>query len=412
MAKLKPFKAIRPTRDKAHLVATRPVYTYRKSILKAKLEENPYTFIRIINPEYKEVKKTKPNSKERFLNVKHQFEIFCEKGILIQDKSEHLYLYRQSKHEDAFVGVIAGASVEEYNNDHIKKHEATLTSREEMFTNYLDLVGFNAEPVLLSYPKNDELGLAYEKVMSDRPEYEFSTTDEVKHELWLIQKEDEKIILELFDRIPDLYIADGHHRSASSARLADKVNQDSTEIKTKNHNYFLAFLMDESKMKILEFNRLVKSLNGMRSEELLEKLAAHFEIEKLTAPKKPNQQHELCMNLRNEWYKLTCKSEIVDENHPVDCLDAEILTQYILTPILGILDLKSDSNIEFISGNLGLEAISEPIKNQKAELGFILYPIRMEQVIKVADNHMIMPPKSTWVEPKLRSGLTIYNIYE
>jgi uncharacterized protein (DUF1015 family) len=170
--------------------------------------------------------------------------------------------------------------------------------------------------------------------------------------------------------------------------------------------------MDESKMKILEFNRLVKSLNGMRSEELLEKLAAHFEIEKLTAPKKPNQQHELCMNLRNEWYKLTCKSEIVDENHPVDCLDAEILTQYILTPILGILDLKSDSNIEFISGNLGLEAISEPIKNQKAELGFILYPIRMEQVIKVADNHMIMPPKSTWVEPKLRSGLTIYNIYE
>lgn len=411
MAKLKPFKAIRPTRDKAHLVATRPVYTYRKSILKAKLEENPYTFIRIINPEYKEEVKTRPNSRERFLNVKHQFELFCEAGILIQDKEEHLYLYRQTKNGHAFVGIIAGASVDEYDRDLVKKHEATLTSREEMFTNYLDLVGFNAEPVLLSYPKNDGLNALYEKIMRDRPEYEFSTTDLVKHELWLVNKEDEKQVLDLFDKIPEIYIADGHHRSASSARLAEKY-RNNPAIKTENHKYFLAFLMDDSRMNILEFNRLVKSLKGLDSKVLLEQLSEHFTIEKLASAQKPFQEHEITMNLRNDWHKLTCKPQIVNDNHPVACLDAEILTQYILTPLLGIKDLKTDSNIEFVSGNLGIEAISDAISNQKAELGFVLYPITMEQVKRVADNHMIMPPKSTWVEPKLRSGLTIYNIKE
>lgn len=412
MATLKPFKAIRPTRDKVHLVATRPVYTYRKSVLKAKLEENPYTFIRIINPEYKEEVKTKANSKERFLNVKHIFDAFCKEGILKQDQEECIYLYKQSKKEDVFVGVIAGASIEEYNNDLIKKHEATLTSREEMFTNYLDIVGFNAEPVLLSYPKNDSLEALYEKVMSDRPEYEFSTTDEIKHELWLINKEDEKQILDLFEKIPELYIADGHHRSASSARLAEKIVAQHKDVKTHNHNYFLAYLMDERNMKILEFNRLVKSLNGIKVEKILSDLEQSFVIEKLSSAQKPSKEHEIIMNLKNDWFKLTCKASVVKESHPVECLDAEILTQYILTPLLGIKDLKTDANIEFISGNLGLEAISEPIKNQKAELGFILYPITMAQVKKVADNKMIMPPKSTWVEPKLRSGLTIYNIKE
>ncbi len=411
MAKLKPFKAIRPARDKAHLVATRPVYTYKKSILKAKLEENPYTFIRIINPEFNEIVKTKANSRERFLHVKQQFEAFCKAGILIQDKDEHIYLYRQTKDNHAYVGVIAGASVDEYERDLVKKHEATLTSREEMFTNYLDIVGFNAEPVLLSYPKNDALNALYEKIMQERPEYEFSTTDRVKHELWLVNKDDEKELLGLFDAIPVTYIADGHHRSASSARLAEKYESAGT-VKTQNHKFFLAFLMDESRMNILEFNRLVKSLKGMDSSALLEKLGQNFEIEKLASAQKPAKEHEITMDLRGTWYKLSCKPQIVDENHPVACLDAEILTQYILTPFLGIKDLKTDSNIEFVSGNLGISAISDAIAGQKAELGFILYPITMEQVKRVADNHLIMPPKSTWVEPKLRSGLTIYNIKE
>ncbi|MES2588278.1 MAG: DUF1015 domain-containing protein [Bacteroidota bacterium] len=410
MAKLKPFKAIRPTRDKIHLVATRPVYTYRKSILKAKLEENPYTFIRIINPEYNEIVKTKANSKERFLNVKSKFEEFCKAGILVQDSEEKIYLYRQTKDGHHFTGIIAGASVEEYKNDSIKKHEATLTSREAMFTEYLDLVGFNAEPVLLSYPHNAKLEKVYETIMTERAEYEFSTTDLVKHELWILNQKNQDQVLALFSEIDTIYIADGHHRSASSSRLADTYNKKG--IKTHNHDYFLAYFIDENSLKILEFNRLVKSLKNIDLKHFLAELGKSFDIEKLSKAEKPKKEHQITMNLKNEWYLLTCKANIINNNHAVSCLDPEILTQYILTPLLGIEDLKTDKNIEFVSGNLGLEAISEAIECGKADLGFVLFPLTMKQVIRVADNQLTMPPKSTWVEPKLRSGLTIYNIKE
>lgn len=412
MAKLKPFRAIRPTRDKAHLVATRPVATYKENVLKAKLETNPYSFIHIINPEFGEIVKTKPNSKERFENVKKQFDEFCTKKILLQDEEEHLYLYQQTKDGHEYLGIIAGASVEEYNQGLIKKHEATLTSREAMFTMYLDIVGFNAEPVLLSYPHNDALEQEYALIKKSRPEFEFSTTDKIKHELWQLSKEETEKILSLFEQIPASYIADGHHRSASSARLSQILDERNGQHDYKNHHYFLAFLIDEERLHILEFNRLVKSLKTLTEETLLEQLQEHFEIQEIAGPQCPEREHQFAMNLKNKWYLLDCKPELIDNTHPVSCLDPEILTQRILTPLLGIEDLRIDDNIEFISGNLGLEAIAEPIREQKAELGFILFPLTMEQVKRVADHQMIMPPKSTWVEPKLRSGLTIYNIKE
>lgn len=412
MAKLKAFKAIRPTRDKAHLVATRPVYTYRKSILKAKLEENPFTFIRIINPEYESIVKTKPNSTERFLHVKEKFEEFCDRGILQQDSEECIYIYRQTKDNHAYLGVIAGASVEEYKNNLIKKHEATLTSRESMFTTYLDVVGFNAEPVLLAHPHNAKIDELLSEFTKQRPDFEFSTTDEVKHELWNLSDRETKQIQEAFEAIDATYIADGHHRSASSARLADAINARGTKGTSDNHNYFLAFLIDESRLKILEFNRLVKNLNGLSEDDFLKQLASNFEIEQLNESSKPAKEHEIHMDLYGKWYKLTCKSHIIDKTHPVAALDPEILTNFILTPILGITDLKTNPDIEFISGNLGLEAISSPIATQKAAVGFVLFPVTMDQVKKVADHQLIMPPKSTWVEPKLRSGLTIYKIEE
>lgn len=412
MAKLKPFKAIRPTRDKAHLVATRPVSTYKKSVLEAKLETNPYSFIHIINPEFGEIVKTKPNSRERFENIKKEFDSFCQQGILIQDPNESLYLYQQTKDGHSYLGIIAGASVEEYKQDLIKKHEATLTSRESMFTEYLDVVGFNAEPVLLSYPHNEKLEAIYNTIITERPEFEFSTTDMIKHELWILSKEKTTAVLDAFEAIPASYIADGHHRSASSARLAEIIRQRGNEPASGNHDYFLAFLIDENRLQILEFNRLVHSLNGMTTTDFLKKLENSFEISKLDQPAKPNAEHQITMNLKNEWYLLTCKPEIIDNTHPVACLDPEILTQEILTPILGITDLKTDENIEFISGNLGLDSISSPILTGRAELGFVLFPLTMDQVKRVADNQLIMPPKSTWVEPKMRSGLTIYNIKE
>jgi uncharacterized protein (DUF1015 family) len=409
MTKIKPFKAIRPTRDKAHLVVTKPVSSYSKIVLKARLESNPFTFIRIIHPEYDKTTKTAPNSKERFELVRKKYHEFMNEGILVQDEIPSLYIYKQSTPTHEFIGVIGGASVQEYQEDAIKKHEATLTSRESMFTNYLDIVGYNAEPVLLSYPHNETLEQLYAEITTDRPEIEFSTTDRIKHELWIVSEKHQVAIQEAFDKIPATYIADGHHRSASSSRLATDRNN-TNGFQDQSHDYFLAFFMDEKRMNILEFNRLVDHLNQLSEEEFLSKLNSSFEIIEISSAQHPEKEHQIVMNLKNKWYVLTCKNEIINNNDPVACLDAEILTNYILKPILGIEDLKTDESIHFIPGNLGIEAITEPIKQGKSQVGFLLYPVTMEQVIRVADNQGIMPPKSTYVEPKLRSGLTIYEI--
>ena len=411
MTKISPFRALRPVRDKVHLVATRPYYSYKKNVLSAKLEDNPYTFLRIINPEFDRSRKTKPNSPERFSLVRDKYAEFIEEGILFQDEKSHLYIYRQTKNGHAFTGVVAGASVEEYESDLIKKHEATLTSREAMFTNYLDIVGYNAEPVLLSYPHDEEIEGLLNNFTSDRAEYEFTTTDRIKHELWVLNQDQSTSLTEAFDKLDACYIADGHHRSASSAGLKKKrIEEGRSEFPNEDH--FLAFFIDESKLKILEFNRIVKHLNGLSTDDFLKQLELHFIISELDEQTKPKEEHTYSMCLQGKWFMLKCRPEIIDETHPVKCLDAEILTQFVLTPILGINDLKTDENIEFMSGAEPLGVLEEKIQKGKSSVGFVLYPATMDQVKRVADHQMIMPPKSTWVEPKLRSGLTIYHINE
>lgn len=411
MTKIAPFKALRPVRDKVHLVATRPYYSYKKNVLKAKLEDNPFTFLRIINPEFDSTKKTKPNSPERFELVKEKYKEFIADGILIKDSEPHIYIYRQTKDGHAFTGIVAGASVEEYDNDSIKKHEATLTSREAMFTEYLDIVGYNAEPVLLSYPHDLDIEKLLVSYTASRPEYEFTTTDRIKHEVWILDEQQSKEIIRSFEPLEAVYIADGHHRSASSARL-NHLRSERNEHQYPNQDFFLAYFIDEEKLKILEFNRLVKSLNGMSTHEFLNKLDDSFHIKEINQAQKPQHEHQFTLCLKGAWYLIECKEHSINNDHPVACLDAEILTQYVLTPILGIQDLKTDDRIEFVSGAESLDSIEEKVKKGKFELAFILYPATMDQVKKVADNKMIMPPKSTWVEPKLRSGLTIYHINE
>ncbi|MDP4797986.1 MAG: DUF1015 domain-containing protein [Crocinitomicaceae bacterium] len=411
MTKIAPFKALRPVRDKVHLVATRPYYSYKKNVLKAKLEDNPFTFLRIINPEFGTSVKTKPNSVERFNLVSEKYAEFIEEGILIKDQEAHLYVYRQKKDGHEFTGIVAGASVQEYEDDFIKKHEATLTSREAMFTNYLDIVGYNAEPVLLSYPHEQAIDDLLVKYTAARPEYEFTTTDRIKHELWVLSVEDSASMIKAFEKLPAAYIADGHHRSASSAGLK-KHRQSKGTSQFPNEDYFLAYFIDENRLKILEFNRLVKTLNNLTKEEFLQKLEDSFVISALNGSSKPSHEHQMTMCLEGKWFELNCKPSIIDENHPVKCLDAEILTQAVLRPILGIHDLKTDENIEFISGAETIESFEDKIVKGKFKVGFVLYPASMDQVKKVADAQLIMPPKSTWVEPKMRSGLTIYNINE
>ncbi len=411
MADISPFKAIRPVRDKVHLVATRPYYSYKKNVLKAKLEDNPYTFLRIINPEFGSELKTKPNSDERFELVKSKYKEFIDSNILIQDDSPRLYIYRQTINGHSFTGIIGGASVEEYNNDRIKKHEATLTSREAMFTRYLDIVGYNAEPVLLSYKNDNHIEELIANFISVRPEYEFTTTDRIKHELWVLTEDDSIILKNAFQIVDTTYIADGHHRSASSARLFEE-RLNSGRIDGLNVEFFLAFFVEESQLRILEFNRLVNNLNGLSTENFLSELNSLGILKKLSCAEKPEQEHQITFCLKGDWYELTFNLNLINKNHPVKSLDSDLLTELILKPILGIADLKTSDEIEFVPGNEPILGFEDKIRSNKFEVGFVLYPATIEQVKRVADNQMNMPPKSTWVEPKLRSGLTIYDINE
>lgn len=412
MAKLSPFKAIRPTRDKVHLVATRPYYTYKDNVLNAKLQDNPFTFLHIINPEFGNPNTTEPNSVERFKLVSEAYQTFIDDGILVQDELPHLYLYRQTKNGHEYLGVIAGASIKEYSDGSIKKHESTITSRESMFTNYLNIVGYNAEPVLLSYQDDDHV---IEELLKwktfERPEYEYTTTDLIKHEMWMFTGKETEAVINEFEHINASYIADGHHRCASSAGLK-QFREDKKLKHFPNEDSFLAFFLNEKRLHILEFNRFVKTMNGLSQNEFLEKLRENFKVSQLEEQRKPLKEHNITMFVGENWFLLECKPEIIDESHPVEKLDAAILTKYVLDPILGISDLKSDDNVEFVSGIHSLEKMEGKIKGGEFKIGFFLHPVTVDEIKSVADDDLTMPPKSTWIEPKLRSGLTIYNINE
>jgi uncharacterized protein (DUF1015 family) len=407
MAEIAPFKAIRPIRDKVHLVATRPYYSYKKNMLQAKLQDNPYTFLHIINPEFNNPIKTKANSDERFNLVSERYQDFIDRGILIQDEKPHLYLYRQTKGNKSCTGIIGGASVNEYLNGDIKKHEATLTSREEIFTNYLDIVGYNAEPVLISYKGNDKINDIIRGLSEGRPEYEFSTTDLIKHELWVLKDPDSIAIQKHFKEINCTYIADGHHRSASSARLHE--NNKNTY---PNSAHFLSYFVEEEQLQIVEFNRLIKSLNGISKNKFIEQLKEIGSVQSLKEASKPHQVNRIHFYFEEDWYALSIKSELIDDKDPVKKLDSSILTELILNPILGIKDLKTSDQVDFLPGIFSVDEFQQYGIKNNYPLGFVLYPASIDQIKLVADCGLNMPPKSTWVEPKLRSGLTIYNIKE
>jgi len=403
---IKPFRAIRPTRDKVHLVATLPYYDYKKHVLQAKMEHNPFSFLHVINPEFHDKEKSIPNSDERFLKTKNKFNEFIEEGIFIQDKTECLYLYRQTKDGHEYLGLIGGASVDQYNSGHIKKHEETITEREEIFTRYLKITEFNAEPILLFHESNQNLNALLAEIITERPEYEFSSTEYIKHEVWVIRNIFViNKIQECYKAISDVYIADGHHRCASSAKYSNSLGKDKTEIQ----NYFLAYFISDNGLRILNYNRVVKDLNGLSEKEFLTKIEELFSISELgNSEHQPQKLHAISMYLNKTWYKLVPKPNSFDANHPVNSLDTAILADNLLTPILNINDLKTNQRIEFISGNKGIEAIQNSVDADVLKVGFVLFPVSVQQLKKVADENLIMPPKSTWIEPKLRSGLTIY----
>ena len=412
MAKIIPFKAIRPVRDKAYLVSSMPAYIYPKHILEAKLESNPYTFLHVINPEFGADNKTQPNSIERFEKVKEKFDEFFQQEIFTQDKTDCYYIYRQITSTNTYLGIITGIAVDDYLNGNIKIHEHTLTQREETFKTYLDVCQFNAEPVLLTYEDNSIVDSIINKYINTRSEYEFCTTHHIKQDLWLVSDAaDIKTITDAFAGIEKIYIADGHHRSSSSVLYAQsKREENPTYNPTDKFNYFLAFLIAESKLNIIEYNRTVSSLNEHSLESFLEAVSELFDVEEKKDDFSPTKRHNFSMYLAGKWYSITAKKGTYDENDIVGNLDARILTTNILKPILGITDLKTDNRIEFMEGTKGAEGLKNKVDNEEAIVAFGLYPVSIEQLKAVADANNIMPPKSTWIEPKMRSGLTIYSL--
>ncbi len=413
MAVIRPFKGIRPRRDKAHLVVSRSVNTYKKNILQAKLEENPFTFLHIILPESGGKSTTKPNSIERFKLVKKKYDEFKKKKYLIKDSKEAVYIYLQIKNGCRYLGIIGAASIEDYNNGVIKIHEQTLTKRVEVFTNYLDVCGFNAEPVLLTYEDDETINAVLKKYTKLRAEYEFTTADEISHYLWPVtDKSDLMKIKNSFAKMTSVYIADGHHRFSSSALLAKKINGKG-KIKRGAHNYCLSFFIAESGLKIYDFNRLVKDLDGLPVEGFLKKISNHFTVSK--ASKKiisPRKKHDFAFYTDGNWYLLTLKKGIIKKKAALSNLDAQILTQLILDPVFGIKDLRTDNRISFLGGHEGMVGLKNRVDEGKAKAAFALFPVTVDELKTIADQKQIMPPKSTYIEPKLRSGLVIQQLFD
>jgi uncharacterized protein (DUF1015 family) len=411
MAKVLPFSAIRPASDKVHLVASRSVDTYENEELKEKLSANPFTFLHVINPDYSDGKRTVPGSPERLKKVRAKFASFKKQGVFVHDSRPSYYVYRQLKGDNEYLGLMACAHVDDYLNGVIRRHEQTITQRELKLKEYLDVCEFNAEPVLFSYPEDHAISSLLKEVVATAPEYDFSTTDKVRHSLWVIgQIEKVNLIESRFATMPAIYIADGHHRCASSALLAEERRKKNEGGKPQDaYNAFLGVFFSESQLRIYDYNRLVKDMNGLSPKQLIDGLSEKFNVTKQDeALFSPSKKHELSMYLRGTWYKLEAKPETYDASDPVKSLDSSILTEQILAPFFGISDLRIDKRIAFVAGTRGPEAMKKSVDEGKSELAFGLYPVTMQHLKWIADTNNIMPPKTTWVEPKMRSGLVIY----
>ena len=410
MSKILPFKAVRPTRDKVSLVASRSYQSYTQAEREARLDYNPFSFLHIVNPGYKYDKEI--SGEARYNLVKNRYLEFKEDGIFIQDQSPCYYIYKiVDRDNQEFNGIVAAASVEDYNNNIIKKHEDTIASREVVFKDYLKTVGFNAEPVLLTYPKNNTISTIIKQKQKERAEFEFTTTYRDTHYLWLIDNpEDINAISDAFSNIKTLYIADGHHRSSSSKLLCEDLKSNNLQhTGNETYNYFMSYLICEEELKINQFNRLVKDLNGLSKEEFLIQLDTMFRIENRgIMPYQPSKQHHFSMYLDGEFYSLYLRKSNYIFNTALDQLDAQILYKTILEPILGITDLRNDNRIMYLSGKKDIVNLKSMVDSNTFKVGFGMIPATIEQMKLIADQNLTMPPKSTYIEPKLRSGVTIY----
>lgn len=405
MAKIIPFNAVRPAGDKVSLVTSRSYDEYSAAELASQLDFNPFSFLHVLNPAY--VNLQKAGFEKRFKLVAQKYHDFKADDIFIKEEKPVFFLYEIQTKTLNFTGIIAATSLEDYQNNVIKKHEDTLEYRVELFKDYLHQTGFNTEPVLLTYPDDKEISTWIENVKTNAPLYEFSTTKREKHILWKIDSDaDISWLQQKFGAMEKLYIADGHHRSASALMLYEQDKASGNP----NLNYFMSFLIAQSNVKIYEYNRIIKDLHHHSKEEFLELLQQNFHIDnKHQELWKPTKKFEFGMYLDNDFYALTLK-ETDTFNSVLERLDAQILYNLVLHPILGIADLRTDERIDYIPGKQSIITIKEIVDEGEFEVGFMLYPTDFSEIKALADQDLIMPPKSTYIDPKFRSGLVIYEL--
>lgn len=411
MAIIKPFKAVRATRDKVALVSCKDPDVYSEKKLKAKLDFNPYTFLHVMHAVYKYAEKNNVPLQQQFQLVRNRYLEFKEEGILTQDNTPAFYIYKKITPVNQYCGIIACASVEDYENNIIKKHEATIEKREILFEDFLHKTGFNAEPTLLTYPDNNSVDAIIEKHTKKRAEYEFTSLDKNTHLVWLINnQEDIKSIQEAFSKIDKIYIADGHHRSASSLLLAkNKAKQHTTHNGKEDYNFFISYFIPESNLKISEFNRFVTDLNGLSKDEFLIQLDSMYRIENRKKQYyQPTEKHHFSMYLDGEFYSLHLRKSSYHFTDALSKLDAEILNRTILNPILGIKDIRNDARIAYSANKKDSLSLKNKVDNGKFTVSFGMLPISIEEMKAIADADLKMPPKSTYIEPKLRSAITIH----
>lgn len=414
MAILKPFKGLRPPKELAASVASRPYDVLNSEEARIEAKGNPRSLLHIIKPEIDFPSGTDEHTEPVYSKAVENLHLFRQQGWLKRDSKECLYIYAQTMDGRTQYGIVGCASVDDYLNGIIKKHELTRSDKEEDRMKHVRNTNANMEPVFFAYPAMKELDAIVAEVISkQKPEYDFTANDGFGHHFWVI--EDDKTIetiVNLFAKIPYTYVADGHHRTAAAALVGkEKRSKNPNHTGTEEYNYFLAVHFPDNQLKIIDYNRVVKDLNGLTPEGLIEKLGEDFDVQK-TGPEiyKPEQLHVFSMYLDGSWYKLTAKAGRYNDSDPIGVLDVTILSNFVLNKILGIKDLRTDKRIDFIGGIRGLGELKTRVDSGEMKVAFALYPVSMQQLINIADSGNIMPPKTTWFEPKLRSGLVVHEL--
>lgn len=414
MAKIKPFKGIRPPKDLVEKIESRPYDVLDSDEARAEADGNEMSLYHIIKPEIDFEKGTSEYDSRVYDKAAENFREFQKKGWLKQDGEDCYYLYAQTMNGKTQYGLVVGAYVEDYLNGVIKKHELTRRDKEEDRMKHVRVCDANIEPVFFAYPDNDVLGKLIARYAATTPEYDFvAPGDGFRHQLWVISdKTDIETVTKEFEKMPALYIADGHHRSAAAALVgAEKAKQNPNHRGDEEYNYFMAVCFPASQLTVLDYNRVVKDLNGMTSEQFLEALKKNFTVEKKgEAAYKPAKLHEFSLYLDGNWYALTAKKGTYNDADPIGVLDVDISSRLIFDELLGIKDFRSDKRIDFVGGLRGLAELKRRVDSGEMRMALALYPVSMKQIMDIADSGNIMPPKATWFEPKLRSGLIIHKL--